>query len=32
MKCPIVVPTLELEVVEGADALESKLLSVFKLR
>jgi len=32
MQCPIVVPTLELEVVEGAEALESKLLSVFKLR
>jgi tetraacyldisaccharide-1-P 4'-kinase len=32
MRCPIVVPTLELEVVEGAEALESKLLSVFKLR
>jgi tetraacyldisaccharide 4'-kinase len=32
MKCPIVVPTLELEVVEGAGALEAKLLSVFKLR
>ena len=32
MYCPIVVPTLELEVVEGAEALETKLLSVFKLR
>lgn len=32
MNCPIVVPTLELEVVEGAEALETKLLSVFKLR
>jgi tetraacyldisaccharide 4'-kinase len=32
MRCPIVVPTLELEVVEGADALEAKLLDVFKLR
>ena len=32
MQCPIVVPTLELDVVEGAEALESKLLSVFKLR
>ena len=30
--CPIVVPTLELEVVEGTEALETKLLSVFKLR
>jgi len=32
MKCPIVVPTLELDVVEGAQALEAKLLDVFKLR
>ena len=32
MKCPIIVPTLELDVVEGADNLEAKLLSVFKLR
>ena len=32
MHCPIVVPTLELEVVEGTKALETKLLSVFKLR
>jgi len=32
IQCPIVVPTLELEVVEGAEALETKLLGVFKLR
>jgi tetraacyldisaccharide 4'-kinase len=32
MKCPIVVPTLELEVVEGAQDLETKLLDVFKIR
>ena len=30
MQCPIVVPTLELDVVDGADALEAKLLTVFK--
>ena len=32
MKCPIVVPTLELEVVEGSQDLETKLLGVFKIR
>jgi tetraacyldisaccharide 4'-kinase len=32
LQCPIIVPTLELEVVDGAEALETKLLSVFKLR
>ncbi len=32
LNCPIIVPTLELEVVEGAAELETKLLSVFKLR
>ena len=32
MKCPIVVPTLELEVVEGSQDLEAKLLDVFKIR
>ncbi len=31
LECPIVVPTLELEVVEGAMELEAKLLDVFKL-
>jgi len=30
--CPIVVPNLELEIIEGAEELESLLLSVFKLR
>ncbi|MBT4530832.1 MAG: tetraacyldisaccharide 4'-kinase [Phycisphaerae bacterium] len=29
LRCPIVVPTLELDVVEGSQALETKLLSVF---
>jgi tetraacyldisaccharide 4'-kinase len=29
LDCPIVVPNLVLDIVEGADALESKLLSVF---
>ncbi len=32
LQSPIIVPTLELEVVDGAEALESKLLNVFKLR
>ncbi|MBC8310238.1 MAG: tetraacyldisaccharide 4'-kinase [Phycisphaerales bacterium] len=32
LQCPIIVPTLELEVVDGAQALEAKLLSVFKIR
>ena len=32
LQCPIIVPTLELEVVDGAKALEAKLLSVFKIR
>jgi tetraacyldisaccharide 4'-kinase len=32
MKCPIVVPTLELEVVAGSQDLEAKLLDVFKIR
>jgi tetraacyldisaccharide-1-P 4'-kinase len=31
MNCPIVVPNLALEVVEGADELDSLLQSVFKL-
>ena len=31
LQCPIVVPTLELEVVEGASDLETKLLDVFKI-
>jgi tetraacyldisaccharide-1-P 4'-kinase len=29
LQCPIVVPTLELDVIEGSQALETKLLSVF---
>tara|TARA_B100001964_G_scaffold242955_2_gene319383 strand:- start:1322 stop:2335 length:1014 start_codon:yes stop_codon:yes gene_type:complete len=32
MQCPIIVPTLELEVVDGGEALETKLMSVFKIR
>ena len=30
--CPVIVPKLELEIVDGADALESLLLGVFKVR
>jgi tetraacyldisaccharide 4'-kinase len=32
LHCPVVVPTLELEVINGAEELEAKLLDVFKLR
>ncbi|MDG1136724.1 MAG: tetraacyldisaccharide 4'-kinase [Phycisphaerales bacterium] len=32
LQCPIVVPDLVLDIVEGADALEAQLLSVFNIR